>query len=478
MKLGQTSVIYVIAKIAASFAGFLATIYFTRTLGEEVYGYYAVTLALVSWLGLVKSVGFGTALVKKMSEGERSDAYFIAASVIILCLTIFTCGIVLLFDQQIDDYIGQPVSDLVILLLISTVIIELVNSGLKGAHKVHIYAPLNTLKEIFKSLFMVALVAIGFELIGMLIGYALGTLFIGFFGFYVIRPRLVIPKWSDFTSLFNFAKYAWLGSMRSKSFNEVDILMLGFFVSSGLTGIYAVAYSLSKFLEIFGKGIQNTLLPEMSKLSVEDEYGTISELTNKSITFAGLFLIPGTIGAAVLGDRLMSIYGPGFDVGDRILVLLIFAILLYTYNRQLLNTLKAIDMPELAFRANAIFFLSNVSLNGFLIWQIGWYGAAIATTLSAAIGLVSGYYYIRGRISISIQYHEIGRQWAAALLMGGVVYGARAVGEETAITSFNEVFVVVLVGLGAGVYFLTYLAISTTFRDTVRRNLPVDGPGL
>ena len=49
MRLGQTSVIYLVSKLAGSALGFFATIYFTRMLGEEIYGFYAITLALVAW---------------------------------------------------------------------------------------------------------------------------------------------------------------------------------------------------------------------------------------------------------------------------------------------------------------------------------------------------------------------------------------------------------------------------------------------
>ena len=66
----------------------------------------------------------------------------------------------------------------------------------------------------------------------------------------------------------------------------------------------------------------------------------------------------------------------------------------------------------------------------------------------------------------------MGYQLFAALLMGGFVYGARLVGEGYWIANWNTLFVVGLVGLGAGTYFTILLLISTQFRTTVIRNLP------
>jgi len=121
MRLGQTSVIYFISKFSGSILGFIATIYFTRTLGEEIYGFYALTLALVSWLGIVKSVGFGQAVVKRMSENEEPDAFLSAGIVVKGGLTTLVVIGIILFRDQVNSYVGQPVAAFVVLLLVVSV---------------------------------------------------------------------------------------------------------------------------------------------------------------------------------------------------------------------------------------------------------------------------------------------------------------------------------------------------------------------
>lgn len=476
MRLGQTSVIYLVAKILGSAIGFLATIYFTRTLGEEIYGFYAITLALVSWLGIVKSVGFGKAIVKRMSEDEESDAYLAAGTSIKVVLTAFVAAAVLIFDDSVNAYVGQPVAEFVVLLLIVSIFSGLVNAALKGTHRVHIYAPLSTLKQGGRSVAMIGLVVLGWELTGMLLGHAIGTAVIAVIGLWFVRPSVAIPRWHHVVGLFNFAKYSWLGSMRKKTFSDMDIIVLGIFVPAGLTGIYAVAYSLAKFLDIFGSAIQTTLFPEMSKRSASDDLEMVRTLTNDALSYAGLFLIPGIVGAAILGDRLMLVYGDGFEIGAHVLTILLVGILAYTYNKQLLNTLNAIDRPDLAFRANAVFIGANLVLNVVLVYNIGWTGAAIATASSATIGLLVGFHYTRRHIGFRIPTGEIARQTVAALFMGGCVYLARTIGEPSLIADYNEAFVVSLVGFGALIYFITLFAISSTFRTTVADNLPFEVP--
>ncbi len=478
MRLGQTSIVYVISKITASAIGFFATIYFTRTLGEEIYGFYALVLALVSWLGLVKSVGFGKAIIKRMSEDEEPDAYLAAGMLIKGVLTVIVAILVFVFGDLVNAYIGRPVAEFVVLLLVVSIFSELVNSALKGTHRVHVYAPLSTLKEAARSILMVFLVFVGWELTGMLVGHALGTAVMAAIGLWIVRPNLALPEWRHVVGLFDFAKYSWVGSMRGKTFNDMDILILGLFVPAGLTGIYAIAYSLSKFLEIFGKGIQNALFPEISRLSTRNDMEMVSTLTTDALSFTGLFLLPGIVGAAILGDRLLLVYGPGFEIGHWILTILLVGLAVYTYTQQLLNTLNAVDRPDLAFRANAVFIVVNIALNVVLIWQLGWIGAAIATAISAMVGFVFAFHYTQTLISFNLPTGEIARQWVAALLMGLFVYTARELGEANWqwVNDYNAVFVVSLVGLGAAIYFVTLLVISTQFRQTVDRNLPIDIP--
>lgn len=474
MRLGQTSAIYLIAKITGSVIGFFATIYFTRTLGEEIYGFYAITMALVSWLGIVKSIGFGKAMVKRMSEDEEPYAYLAAGTIIKAALTIIVVLGVLFFRNQVNAYIGQPVAEFVVLLLIVSIFSGIVSAALQGTHRVHVYAPLSTIKQAARTVAMITLVFVGWELTGMLFGYALGTVLISFIGLIYIRPSINIPDTEHFLSLVNFAKYSWLGNMRSKSIDDIDILVLGLFVPAGLTGIYAVAWTLSRFLDIFGSAIKDTLFPEMSKLSTEGDMKMINEHTINAVKYSGLFLIPGIVGAALLGDRLMLIYGPGFEAGTHILVILLFGLLIYTYAKQLLSMLDAIDRPDLAFRANGIFVISNLILNIVFVYSIGWTGAAIATALSTLTVLLCSLYYSRIFVSLRLPYNEISRQWVAAIVMGITVGVLRMIGEQHSVSDFNLLFVLLLVTFGAIIYFSILLMISSDFRTTVYKNIPTN----
>jgi O-antigen/teichoic acid export membrane protein len=172
----------------------------------------------------------------------------------------------------------------------------------------------------------------------------------------------------------------------------------------------------------------------------------------------------------LVGDVVLTIYGEGFETGYYILLVLTFARLIYGYSRQFVSTIDALDYPNLTFRVNAAFVATNLIMNVLLTWRYGWYGAAVATTVSSGVALVSGYHYASDLLDIVIPVRQIAKQCASATIMAVVVFlGRYLLGDSLPV-------IIGLVGIGAGSYFFSLLTLSEEFRTTVGENLPVELP--
>jgi O-antigen/teichoic acid export membrane protein len=472
MRLGQTSAIFFVSKLLGSLFGFVATVIFARLFGEAVLGQYALVLALVTWLSLIGKVGLSESITKRLSEGEDVDEFMGAGLVIMASIGGLVSIAVLVFRDWINAYVGAPVSIFVVVLVLCSLLNSYGNSALQGRHLVHVSSVLSTGAQLLRTVVQIALLSVGFGLQAMIAGYALGRFVPGILSFRYVETRPKLPSRQHFVSLIDYAKFSWLGNVQSKVFNTLDVLLLGVFVSQGFVGIYSAAWSVGMVLDIFGNGIRATLFPEMSKVATEDEAGAVAGLTEDALRFTGLLMIPGLVGGLVVGDRLLRFYGEGFGIGTEVLGILLLALLVYSYTKQLLNTLNAIDRPDLAFRTNAAFIGSNVVLNLILISEYAWVGAAMATLLSVVVGITVAFRYVSGQIDVSLPVLEIGRQLFAASLMGAVVYGGRSLSEATWLARYNEVYVFCLVSIGAAVYFVTLFGISNRFRSTVLENVP------
>ncbi|OAQ54709.1 polysaccharide biosynthesis protein [Natrinema mahii] len=481
MRLGQTSIIYFISKFFASGLGFLATIYIARMLGAGPLGIYSVAIGLVSWLAIAGKVGLSGAVSKRVSEGQDRGEYALAGATIIFSLFVLIACVLVLFRTQIVDYVGYPATGYIALILLVVLLNSLINSLLVGLHLVHVSGVLSPVRTGSRALFQIALIAAGAGTAGLFVGHIVGyCLVIGVGGYFIARnvPDLSRPKRRHFEQLVDFAKFSWLGSLQSQMFSYTDIIVLGAFVSSGLIGVYAAAWNIAEFLILFSGALSSTLFPEMSSLSAKEDPQAVARIVEQSLSFGGLFLIPGLFGGTLLSERILRIYGPEFPKGATVLIVLIVANLFMGYQNQLLNTLNAIDRPDLAFRVNVVFVGLNVTLNVVLISLYGWLGAAAATTVSVAASLVLAYYHVDAIIDFAVPTGEIAKQWFAAVLMAGVVHAGLRTEATYGLLNHNVATVVLLVGLGAGVYFAVLLAISAEFRTVVDQNVPFNLPVL
>jgi len=306
----------------------------------------------------------------------------------------------------------------------------------------------------------------------MLVGYVIGGIIVGVIGLYWVSTRPTRPGRRHFRSLFNYAKYSWLGGLKGRTFNDIDILILGVFVPTSLVGVYAVAWSLAKFLTLFARAIRQTLFPEISFKSVQETEQAAAGLVEDSLAYTGLIAIPGFVGGTILAERILRLYGPEFVQGAVVLGLLIFAVVIHSYQKQLLNALNAIDRPDIAFRINAIFIALNAGLNVILIQQYGIEGAAIASILSVLVILVLTHRALARILDFSVPIGEISRQISAAIVMGITVWFSLEAIQVYNMIGNNAITVFLLVMCGATIYFLTLLAISPYFRATINRNLP------
>ncbi len=152
--------------------------------------------------------------------------------------------------------------------------------------------------------------------------------------------------------------------------------------------------------------------------------------------------------------------------------MLIFAILIQDYYKQLANGLNGIDRPDIVFYINAIVIAVNVILNVVLIFYFGIFGAAVASVTAVAVGFMLSLQQMTTIIDVRSPATQIGEQVAAAVLMGVVVFGADQLLRTSEVSLDNLVVLAILVPFGAAVYFVTLFAMSAEFRSVVQDNVP------
>lgn len=473
MRLGHVSAINFGSQILASLSGFVATLYVARELGSAALGKYALFIAVVIWMKTFFGSGLHEGVRKRLSERGERRGILGAALAIQVGLLIVVGIVILLFHSQVNHYLRFDGADTLIGAFVALIAFAFVRSVLDGEDRVHLSSLLRPLDRVVRTgvqLSVVFLGAFGGGVLGITYGYIAGVATASLLGFVWIRIRPAVPSREDFRSLWSYLQYAWLSGIEERSISSMDTVVLGLFVASNLIGYYEVAWNVASILAVFGTSISTTVFPTLSKLESEGKQDQVGEIISQSLAFSGLFVIPGLAGGIVIGDQILGIYGPEFEQASLVLLILIFARLVYAYESQLISALNAIGRPEIAFRINAIFVASILSLNLILVNQFGWIGAAVGTAVAAMIGLVLAYKSLSEVVDFALPTTELTTQFISAITMAGVVAWL----ETSWFTGLrSETFTaILLVAVGAVVYFLTLATTSSRFRGTVRNNLP------
>lgn len=472
VRLGQTSAVHFASQLGASAAGFVATLYIAREFGGAVLGTYALFVAVLAWLQTGIGAGVDQAVTKRVSElsGGGRD---VGAAVLIEMIGFGVIALLILAARPaVDAFLGFNGAGLLVLALAAVLAFSLIRSTLHGQHRVHIAALLRPLDRIVRSAIQIAVVLLGVlggGLVGLVWGYVAGAAVAALVGVVLLSLRPRWPTRENVLSILDFTRYAWLSGVEQRAFSAMDTVILGVFVSSTLIGYYEIAWNLASILAIFGTSISQTLFPTISELDSDAAEESIGELITTGLAYSGLFLVPGLVGVLVVGEHVLAIYGGEFQRAWIVLTVLVTARLVYAYEATMIMSLNAIDRPAVAFRVNLAFVAANVGLNLVLVAAFGWVGAAVGTALSAAIGLVLAYVALNELVSFAVPVGELARQGAAAAAMGAVIWTVTGAVERTIPGAIPEA--VTLVTVGAVVYFVTLLSISTTFRTTVQDNI-------
>lgn len=458
MRLGKTTFSHFLSQVVVSVAGFVATFAIARVLGAEGVGIYALGVALLIWLN-IPSAGISRGITKRISELDEPGSHITAGVLLLGGFGGVVAGAILVFDQQVNQYVGTTVAGLLVLLFISDVTFSFVGSVLDGEKKVARHGWLKALERLARTGIQIAFLIGGYGVAGLFFGHAISLAVVALVGTMLIGIRPSIPQPRHVRSVTDFAQYSWLGAVKGRTFGWMDTIVLGFFVSSALIGIYEVAWTLASFFVLISNSIQRTLFPEISELSTMNHHDRIHHYLNEGMLFTGVFLIPGLFGALAVGEDVLRIYRPEFTQGVYVLLILIGARTFDAFGTQLLSAIDAIDRPDIAFRVNAVFVVTNLSLNVVLVFLIGWYGAAIATLLSGVLTLGLSYGAVSSLIGRpEVPYQEIGKQVVAGVMMFMFVLGL----EELLPQSHYLTLLVVLLGVVA------YVTVLVTISERIR----------
>lgn len=476
MRLGKTALSHFVSQVVVTLSGFAATFLIAVVLGAEGLGQYAVVVSLGFFWLLIPANAVTMAVKKRMSEGETPGRFLGGGMLLNAGIGAVLIALVLSAGELLGGVVSRDRELMVVLIefdteiaaiVLAAIAFRTVRSALHGQKRVAESGWLKAAERAARTVLQVGALVLGLGVTGISFGHAASLLLVAAAGILLSRHRPRRPSVADLRSLIDYARFAWVGALRSRVFGWLDTLVLSVFVSASLIGIYEAAWGIASMLAIASGSISHTLFPEISDISTDGGVDRIRHYLDEALAFSAIFVIPGLAGIAVLGTRVLSFYRPEFGRGTEVLLILVVAYLADVFASQFTSVINAVDRPDAAFRVNLLFVVTNIVLNVVLVWQVGWYGAAVATAVSAGLRAVAGYWVLESIIgAVTIPFVALGRQVAAALVMAAVVYPV------VPLAPAGRIGTLLLVALGGVVYAGVLLAIAPRIRSKTLGLLP------
>jgi len=424
--------------------GFLTTILLTRVFGAGVFGGLRYGESILSLALILGTIGLSPGVNRFVATAENkaeSLAVFIAGLSMAAVASI-TFGIIIFFSAESIGELVFGSDDSIIFIQMAGVALPfaaLYQLSLAATRGFNYALPTTLYQDILYKLFrfsaMVLVVVWGLGRLGIASAVTLVYLVIGLLAAGTVSwicwrgdqsgtPSLTEDLLSS--SLYKRLVVFSVPLLMTKSLwylmNNIDTLLVGYFLNENAVGIYSVAFSLAVLIKMVQSSMGTLFMTNTANLH---ESGNIDELrlvyvrTTKWLTILSFPVLIGNFG---FPDTLLRVFGEGFDAGMIALVILatgLFSHVIFGMNG---TTIQSIDKTKVIFYIQFVTVVPNMILNILLIPIFGLAGAAAATAISYIFNniLLSGYLYkLIGIIPFEPKFMAV-----SILFLGSAVIGA------------------------------------------------------
>ncbi|MFB6225232.1 MAG: lipopolysaccharide biosynthesis protein [Candidatus Paceibacteria bacterium] len=456
------------AKIIQAVFGFGGIILFTRMVGSEGIGKYR-TVTAAAFIITIFSRSFGGTIKKRISEVDTDSSEYLTLALIIHGgLTIVAIGGLFTVKKWAVNYFGS-------LRLVVGLIIIVASLGLfhiLTSYQAGIGYParstwLDTLRSVLTLLAQVLLIALGYQALGIVLGLGFATLVTSVVILLLLRPTISIPSLETVRRTYTFARYRIPSNFVEKLYQSADPLLIKTFSGVDSVGFYTVASQIVMPGSLFSNSISNALSVKSS--GVASAGGSVQDDLTNSLAYCGLVSIPIFFGTLALPDAIiqMDIFGKTYTKAPGgILIFMAAFQVINTFEHPYQAVINGSDRPDVIFRSSTGVLITYLIFSVALGYFYGVFGVIAGTVLSEILRL--GYYQI-----IVTKWFEsfVFPRPAKDQIVSGLVMFIGVELVSIRVDTENMIPLIMIILLGAIIYFLTLLTISSHFRSTIHRTI-------
>jgi O-antigen/teichoic acid export membrane protein len=422
--MGKGTIYLMVMNVIFLISGYAIHFGLGRYLGPELYGVFGVILALLAISEILLLRGVSEAVTKFTSEDEESassikNKALKIQAVFSLFVFIFLIALAPIIADRLNDlslvnYIRLSAFIIPVMALYSVYAGHL--NGIRAFVKLAKTGIVYSLTKVFA---VFALVFIGLKINGAIIGYLIAALI----GLLVAKHYCVFKtvKKNDFKAnkLIKFAAPLIIYSIGFILLMNIDLLFVKALVmDNAKTGFYTSATTLARTPYFIFLALSATLLPSISKSTTNNDLKLTQKYINQSLRYMLLLLIPGALLVSATSNNLISlVYTARYVDAAPSLSILIFGLTFLSIFVILTTIITASGKPKVSMIFALILVPIDIVLNLTLIPIYELKGAALATTITAFIGLVIAAAYVFKRFGTLMSPISVVRISGASLII-------------------------------------------------------------
>ena len=398
----------------------------TKLLGPENYGIWAQLIVTLSLITPIAILGLPYTLVRFLAaekdEKEIQDGIW-SVLTIVLGVAVLIALILLTFSGPISSFFGGE--KILVQILALTLILECLNQVFFNIFRAFQRVGRYSFFMISQTLGEVGLVT-GTVLLGYgLFGAVLSLLIIRGINFSIMsiltiqRIGIIIPKFLRIKEYLRFGLPTIPGNISNWIVQSSDRYLIGFFLGTLFVGYYVPAYVIGNSINFFIMPLTFVLPAVLSKFYDENKIGEVKIYLKYSLKYFLMIGIPSVFGLSILSKQLLTIFSTSeiarqsyHIVPFVALSILLFGI--YAVTAQIISLKKKTKITGVIWMAAA--FL-NLGLNFVFIPKFGILGAAITTLLAYSLAFILTWYYSFREFQFDIDWKFISKSVFASILM-------------------------------------------------------------
>jgi O-antigen/teichoic acid export membrane protein len=465
--------------IVSSILSLVGLFFMMHYLGEDSYGSLIWLLSTLGTLNAVADLGFGSAHIKRVSEGmDENDCIstFIAIKLVLTgFMVIFVFASLLLWTNVMGGSLSPGAWGFVILFVLYYVMYDIASiatvtfTARMETTKSQLVVLVDPLIRIPLIIFISINHMTSNDLAYAYVLAALGVLLVSIF--LLRRDKLHWKRPTLFNSYLKFTLPIALISVAGVVAFNLDKILIGYFDSLGSVGIYTAAQTLLGTFGVVGIAVATLAFPSFSKFHTDGDIESIRRMTHAAERYIAMIGIPVVTLIILFPTEVYTALFPNANFsGGEAMRFLAIAMMLTLLNQVHTSQILGVNRPDISAKISWLTFIVNVlllllfipkELFGVKMLGMSYTGAAIAGALTALFTFFSVRLVVKNLTGTGTN-PRIFRHIIAGIVTGGALEALNLV------FPLSGIFRLILF---AAVTLLVFFAVLTALKEFTRADI-------